>query len=191
MSQPSNNKKHQALALFFGGLLPVIAFTVIEDQYGVVAGLIAGMIFGAGEILYELIKYKKVSALTWGGNALLLGLGGVSLISQDGLWFKLQPALIELIFGFVLFFSSVLKKPFLVMMIEKQNPEIPTVLKQSFHGINFRLSFFFFIHAGLATYAAFYWSNTNWALLKGAGLTVSFILYLLVELYFVRRRLKP
>jgi intracellular septation protein len=36
------SSKKQALSLFFGGLLPVIAFTLIEEKYGVIAGLIAG-----------------------------------------------------------------------------------------------------------------------------------------------------
>ena len=101
-SQPRPiNPRQQALSLFFGGLLPVIAFTLIEEKFGTLAGLAAGMIFGAGEIIYEWVKYKKVSTMTWIGNCLLLGLGGVSLISSDGLWFKLQPVLIEA--GFFIF----------------------------------------------------------------------------------------
>lgn len=56
----NSKAKSQALALFFGGLLPVIAFTVIEEKYGTVAGLIAGIVFGLGEVLFETIKYKKV-----------------------------------------------------------------------------------------------------------------------------------
>ena len=35
-------------ALLLGGLLPVIAFTVIEEVYGTLWGLIAGMVFGVG-----------------------------------------------------------------------------------------------------------------------------------------------
>ena len=45
--------KSQAVALIFGGLLPVIAFTVIEDQYGPLWGTVAGMTFGIGEIIFE------------------------------------------------------------------------------------------------------------------------------------------
>lgn len=187
---PKPQAKQQALALFFGGLLPVIAFTVIEDQYGVVAGLIAGMVFGVGEIIYEIIRHKKVSGMTWAGNGLLLGLGGISLISQDGIWFKLQPALFEFAFGVILLGSSILKKPFLLMMIEKQNPSLPAEIKEKFKGINLRCSFFFFFHAILATYAAFYWSSWAWAMLKGAGLMGSFFVYLALEIIVIRRSIK-
>lgn len=183
--------KKQALALFFGGLLPVIAFTVIEEKFGTMAGLIAGLIFGFGEVVYEIVKYKKVSTITWVGNGLLFVMGGVSLFTQDGIWFKLQPAIFE--FGFFIFLSgsTIVKKPFLKLMIEKQNPEAPQFLKDAMGGLTFRLGFFFLLHAILASYAAFYWSTESWALLKGIGLTVSMIVYMVIEVLFMRLRLKP
>lgn len=179
------------MSLFFGGLLPVIAFTVIEEKYGPQAGLIAGLIFGGGEIIYELWRYKKVSTTTWIGNGLLLGLGAISLFFNDGIWFKLQPAIME--FGMFVFLlgSWLLKKPFLTIMSEKQNPNMPPFIKNSFSGMTFRLSFFFLIHAVIATYAALYWSTEAWALLKGIGLTVSMILYMIIEMFWIRFKNKP
>lgn len=188
-SQP--NLKSQGLSLFFGGLLPIIAFTVIEEKYGIIAGLIAGMVFGLGEVIYEYLKFKKVSTITWIGNGMLLALGAISLISSDGIWFKLQPAIFE--FGFFIFLvgSWFLKKPFLVLMMEKQNPNAPEFLKLRMNGMTFRLGLFFLAHAVLATWAAFYWSTEAWAFLKGIGLTVSMIIYMFVEVLFARLSLKP
>ncbi len=184
------NSKTAFLALFFGGLLPIIAFTVIEEKYGTLAGLIAGMIFGSAEIIYELIRYKKVNTITWVGNGLLLGLGGISLLSSDGYWFKLQPALLE--FGFFIFLigSWILKKPFMKLMLEKQNPTAPQFLKDRMSGMTLRLSLFFLIHAVVATWAALKWSTENWALLKGLGITITMILYMGAEILWMRIRLK-
>lgn len=187
MTQPT--PKAQALSLFFGGLLPVILFTVIEEKYGTMAGLIAGMIFGFGEIVYELIRYKKVSTITWIGNGMLLGLGAISLFTNEGIWFKLQPAIFELLFFVILFFSWLMKKPFLKVMAEKQNPNLPEPVKAKLSGITLRLSFFFLFHAILATYAAMYWSTEAWAMLKGVGLTVSMIVYMVIEGFVMRRNL--
>jgi intracellular septation protein len=182
--------KHQALSVFFGGLLPVIAFTVIEEMYGIMYGLIAGMVFGVGEIIYELITQKKVSSITWIGNGLILGLGGISLFLNEGIWFKLQPAILE--FGMFLFLAGswIMKKPFLVMMIEKQNPNAPDFLKKQMSGMTLRFSFFLLAHAALATYAAFYWSTEAWAWLKGLGLTVSAIVYMFIEVLWARQKIK-
>jgi intracellular septation protein len=186
---PANNTKKQTLSLLFAGLLPVIAFTVIEQKYGVMAGLIAGMVFGVGEIIYELIRYRKVSTMTWIGNALLLVLGGVSLVSSDGIWFKLQPAIIEAGMFAFLFVTWLIKKPFLVLIIEKQNPTAPDFIKQRLSGMTFRLSLFMLVHAAIATWAAFKWSTEAWALLKSVGLTVSMIFYLAGEIFYTRYQL--
>ncbi len=171
-------------------MLPIIAFTIVEEKYGIIAGLVTGMVFGLCEIVYELIRFKKVSTMTWVGNGMLLGLGGISLLSSDGIWFKLQPALIE--FGFFVFLlgSWLMKRPFLVMVIEKQNPDAPKFLKNCMKGMTFRLSLFFLGHAALATWAAFKWTNEAWAILKGVGLTMSMVVYMIFEVLWARRQAK-
>ena len=177
----------KALGFFFGGLLPVIAFTVIEEYYGVIYGLIAGMIFGFGEICFELYKYKKIQKITLIGNGLLIGLGLISLISSEGIWFKLQPAIMEAIFALFLWASVLFKKPALVYLAEQQGHQFPEPIKSHMNGLTFRMGLFFAIQAALAVWAALDWTTTNWALLKGVGLTVSFILYLVIEGFFLRR----
>lgn len=179
--------KQAALALLFGGLLPAIAFTIIEEKYGVIAGLIAGMTFGVGEILFEIIRHHKVATMTWIGNGLLLALGGISLVSNEGIWFKLQPALIEGAFAIALWGSCLLKKPLLSVVAEKQGQTFPDAIKIKLVGITWRTGVFFAIHTGLAIWAALDWSTTNWALLKGVGLTVSFIIYLGAEFFYLRK----
>lgn len=181
--------KNQAAGLFFAGLLPVIAFTLIEEYYGTMAGLIAGMVFGVGEIAYELYRYKKVQQITWIGNGLLLGLGAISLLSSEGLWFKLQPALMEGVFALILWGSVVVGKPLLSYLAEQQGHKFPDEVKRNMKGITIRTGFFFAIQAALAVWAALAWSTTAWALLKGVGLTVSFIVYLVLEGFFLRRTL--
>ena len=189
-SASKQTPKAQALSLLFGGLLPVIAYTIIEEKYGPKYGLIAGLILGGGEIIYELVRYKKVSTTTWIGNGLLLGLGSISLFFNDGIWFKLQPAIMEFgMFGFLLG-SWALKKPFLQIMAEKQNPDMPPLLKNNLSGLTLRLSFFFLAHALIATYAAFYWSTEAWAFLKGIGLFVTMIIYMVFEIFFMRYKIR-
>lgn len=182
--------KGQAASLFFGGLLPIIAFTVIEDQYGTMAGLLAGMVFGVGEIGYELFKYKKVSGLTWFGNGMLLSMGAISLWTNEGIWFKLQPAIMEGAFAIALWGSWIIKKPLLKWMMEQQKQEIPEALKSRFSGMTLRMGFFFGAHAVLAVWAAFKWSTSDWALLKGVGLTASMFVYMFFEALAIRRQVQ-
>ncbi len=180
------NKRAAFLSFFFGGLLPVIAFTLIEDNYGPVWGTVAGMVFGVGEIIFEKWRYQKVSTITWIGNLMILGLGAISIVSQDGIWFKLQPALFEAFFTALLWGSLIMKKPLLIAMAEKQGTQIPEHAKPLMKGMTFRLGLFFAIHAVVATWAAFSWTTAQWAWLKGVGLAVTFAIYLGMELLVVR-----
>lgn len=176
--------------LFFGGIVPIVLFTLIEEYYGVIWGLITALIWGVGEIAFELFKYKKVEKITLISNGLIIFLGLISLFTQEGIWFKLQPAIIELGFTFFLWGSLILKKPLFLVMARQQSIEPPQEVLEQFPGLTFRLGIFFLIHSLLAVWAAFYWSTTNWALLKGVGLTVSMILYLIIEMIFMRLRIK-
>jgi len=178
-----------ALSLFFGGILPVVAFTVIEDQYGPLWGTVAGMFFGLGEVIYEKIRHQKIAAVTWIGNLMILALGTISIISQDGVWFKLQPALFEAFFTILLWGSLFAKKSLLAMMAEKQGTKVPDNLIPMMRGMTVRLGFFFFIHTLLAVWAALEWSTHQWALLKGVGLTLSFFVYLAFEIIWIRFRI--
>ncbi|MBI1860497.1 MAG: septation protein IspZ [Deltaproteobacteria bacterium] len=180
--------------MIFGGLIPVIAFTVVEEKWGTLWGLILGMAFGLGEIIFELVRTRSVSMITWVGNGLLLVLGAVSLLTSEGIWFKLQPALIEIGMGAFLIGSVLVGKPLMVVMAKKQGtlaqvpPHIAPVMEAAFSGLTFRLGVFFLLNAILASYAAFYWSTEAWAILKGVGFTVGLFLYLGVEILLMRGR---
>jgi intracellular septation protein len=182
-------------SLVLGGILPVIAFTVIEEKYGTVWGLVAGMVFGLGEILYSWRTQGRVDPMTWGGNGLLLVLGGVSLVTQEGIWFKLQPSLIEGAMALALWISVLMGKPILVSALKKQlivqgNPaEILPVVSRALAGMTIRVGVFFALHAGLAAWAALHWSTAAWAALKGIGFTISMVVYMVAESLLLRYRI--
>ena len=181
-------------ALLLGGILPVVAFAVVEEVWGPKAGLVAGMVFGVGEILWEWRTQKKVQAVTWIGNGLLLGLGAVSIVSDEGYWFKLQPALLEGAMALALIGSHVLGKPLLLAMARKQMPpeSLPAatrpVYEARLRGMNLRMGLFFAVHTVLAVWSALDWSTAAWALLKGVGFTASMVAYVAAEVLWVRMR---
>ncbi len=203
MPQPQKpNPKQMIRSFLVAGLIPVIAFSVIEASYGIMWGLAAGMVFGVGEILYEWRTRGRVDPMTWGGNGLILVLGGVSLLSQEGIWFKLQPAILEAFFALGLAASALLGKPLLVALTQKQMramhgggspgapaPELHPFMIQALGGMTWRLALFFGLHACLAAWAALSWSTAAWATLKGAGFTVSLLIYGVAESRIFRYKL--
>ena len=194
---PAAGSKGGALrTLLLGGILPVIIFTVVEEYFGTLWGLVAGMVFGVGEIAVEWRRNRRVETITWAGNGLILVLGGISLFTQEGVWFKLQPAFIEAAMAIILMGSCLVGRPFLVEMMRKQGmmnqmpPVIVPLVEAGFAGLTFRVGIFFLAHAVLATWAALYWSTRAWAILKGVGFTGSMILYTVGESLILRRRIR-
>lgn len=189
--KPKENKA-ELRALLLGGILPLVVYTVVEEMYGIVAGLICGMVLGILEITFEKIKHGKVETITWIGNGLLLGLGSISLLTQEGVWFRLQPAILEAGMAAALIISVITQKPFLLLLARKQKtiermpPVMQPIFEKFLSGFTLRIAIFFLLHAGLAAYAALYWSTRAWMLLKGVGFTGSFIVYGLIEVLFFR-----
>lgn len=176
-------------AFLLGGLLPIIAFTVIEEYYGPLYGVIAGMVFGVGEIAYEWRTLGRVQGMTWAGNGLLLFFGAISILTNEGIWFKLQPAILEGGFALILWGSCLAGKPLLWVLANKQ-AKLPVQAEKPLGGLTVRTGVFFAVHAGLATWAALSWSTAAWAFLKGVGFTLSFIIYMVVESLLLRYRFR-
>lgn len=184
--QPNPPNKAALFTLLAGGLLPVIAFTLVEQYYGPVGGAIAGIGFGLAEICWELWRNGKVQKITWLSNALVLVFGLFSLWENDGAFFKLQPAALLLVFAFLLLITSFTGKPFLVALAKKQNPLIPADAEAMMTRMNFRLGIFFIVLTLVSVHAAFYWTTVAWATLKGVGLPILLGFYMLGEFIWLR-----
>ncbi len=184
-------RKSAVTSFLLGGLLPIVAFVVVEQIYGLKGGVIAGLVFCVGEIAWELRKSGKVQGITILSSALILILGALSLWEDDGIFFKLQPAIFMAVFAVVFFLSSLLGRPFLLELSRKQNPNLPLALSERLRGMNIRLGLLFVGLAGLSAYAAFYWSTAAWATLKAAGLPVIMVFYILLEMVWIRASGRP
>ncbi|MGZ3685858.1 MAG: inner membrane-spanning protein YciB, partial [Bdellovibrionota bacterium] len=146
------------------------------------------IVFGGGEILWEYRRFGKVQGITWLSNALVLVLGLLSIWENNGVFFKLQPAIFMVVFAGIFLGSSALNRPFLVETAKKQNPNIPPEILLRFKGVNTRLGFVFIALAVLCVYSAVYWSTAAWATLKGVGLPVLTSAYMLIEIVIIRFR---
>ena len=195
-ARPAGLRGNAVRTLLLGGVLPVVAFAVVEELWGAKAGLVAGMAFGVGEIIWEWRTLKRVQAVTWIGNGLLLGLGVVSIVSDDGYWFKLQPAFLEGAMTIALVGSHMLGRPLLTMLARKQMPpeslvpEVRTVMEKALRGMNLRMGLFFALQTALAVWSALAWTTAAWALLKGVGFTGSMIAYTGAEILWMRRQVR-
>lgn len=102
------------------GFLPLLIYVAVESVFGQSAGLLAGLALGAVQFFYILITQKKVDPFVLVDSLLLALAGGVSLLLGNGLFFKLQPVVVELVMAAVFGISLTLPPEYLFKYMESQ-----------------------------------------------------------------------
>lgn len=162
------------------GLLPLLIFIGVDSIWGTEAGLIVAIIFGFGELIIILLKERRFDWFVIFDTGLLMVLGAVSLISNDEIFFKLKPALINVIFLVIIGLSAFSNKNLLILYSKRYLKDIE--ITDSHHKEmvkTFRVMFWLFMaHTLLILYSAFYMSKAAWGFISGA------LLYILFGIYF-------
>ncbi len=151
------------------GFIPIFVFILVDSFWGTEAGLIVAIIVGVAYSLYYLIRYKRLEKFILFDTALIIILGGVSIVLHDEIFFKLKPALIELILVVILGIHAFSAKPILLMMSKRYMGEIDLGSEQVklMSQMSRVLFFVFLIHTALIVYSAYFWSKEVWAFISG------------------------
>jgi intracellular septation protein len=163
------------------GLLPLIAFVIIDAFLGLKSGLIAAILFAVAEAAYTIYEFGELDWLSIASLVLVLVFGLLSFKSNNAIYMKLQPVFLGISFGCVVLVLQILGKPILLLVIEKygslvpaemqinaNNPLVQKMLSQT----SLNLGMGLLLHAALVAYAAFRMSNWWWLFIRGIGLYV-------------------
>jgi len=179
------------LQILLLGILPLLAFVIIDSFAGLRAGVIGGILFALIETIYSLVYYQTIDSLTLGSTALVIFFGLLSYKSQKEIYFKLQPVIIGIIFVIILSITQILEKPLLVTMLQKYQYMLPENMRliaeqkavlDNMAQLSGVLIWGFLAHALLVAYAAFRMNKYWWLLIRGIG----FYLMLFICAFFVR-----
>ncbi len=172
------------------GFLPLIIFIVADSIWGTKVGLIAAVIFGIIELIVSYIKERIVDQFILLDVGMIVLLGLVSIVFNNPIFFKLKPALIELILCILLGVSAFSSINIMYVMSKRYMKNIEfnemqlTQLKKSLKG----LLFIFLIHTGMIIYSAFFMSEGAWAFISGGLFYIIFAVYFIFEV--LKKRLK-
>jgi intracellular septation protein A/isopentenyldiphosphate isomerase len=169
-------------------LIPLLVYVLADAVLGERMGIIVGVGVGVAEFLFVLARDRKPDPFVAADTGLLAAMGALSFLSGNDLWFKLKPAVLELVFGAVLALLLVLPVRYLKAYLERQlrgiaveEASIP-LMRRSIGGMLAVLA----IHAGLTTWAAVALSTKAWGFVSGVLLYILFGILILAE--FLRAR---
>jgi len=171
------------------GLLPLFVFIIADAFWGTEIGLITAVIFGFLQLLNSYIKFKKIDKFVLFDTTLIIAMGVVSLFLHNDVFFKLKPAIINLILCGVLGISAFSSKNIIAKMTAHYVKDItlnPTQLRQLQKSAR-NLFFLFVFHTLLIVYSALYMSKEAWVFISGVLFYILFAAYFLLEyisLYF-------
>lgn len=175
-------------SFFLISFLPALAYWYLEENYPVKVAITGGLLLSILEISLEKIFTKHVHKISVFNFFLILFLGCLSLLGDDGIWFKLQPFFTGVFMGSYLLIKVLKGKGLMYEMMEAFNHDLPPL--PVWRPLEFHLSLLFLGYGLFMGVVALFFSTSQWLFYKTAGFYISFIVFMGIEFYFLRRRLK-
>ena len=174
---------------FLISFLPAIAYWYLEENYPIRIAVIGGLALSILEILVEKVFLKHIHKTSWANFFLILLLGGLSLLGDEGRWFKLQPAITGVAIGLGLIIVQIRGKSFFAEMMREMNPDQnpPEWILKS---LELHTGIFFGLYGLWMFYVVFYLTTDQWLFFKTLGFYLCFAVFFVVEMIFLRLRAK-
>lgn len=174
------------------GLLPIFVFILVDEFWSTEAGLVVAVVFGIGQLGYVFIREKRFDRFVFYDTALLVALGGISIALNDEIFFKLKPALINLIFCAVLGFSAFSSKNLLMIYSQRYMGDLKMAAgaEKAMQQTMKILFWMMLAYTFLIVYSAFYMSKEAWAFISGAFLYILFGLFFAWQYLSTKRKSK-
>jgi isopentenyldiphosphate isomerase/intracellular septation protein A len=175
------------------GFLPLLIFIIADELFGTMIGLYIAVAVGVTEFLYYYIRHRQVEKFVLFDTALIIVLGGVSILLENEIFFKLKPALIEIILVILLGIHSFSNQPLLLMMGKRylKDMSINEFQMQQMQKLIKVLFFIFTFHTILIIYSAYYLSKEAWAFISSGLFYIIFALILAGQWIYFKYIKKP
>jgi isopentenyldiphosphate isomerase/intracellular septation protein A len=180
------------LKMLLPSLIPLLAFIAVDAFFGETVGLAVGVAVGLVDFGLAFARDKKPDPFIAADTILLAVAGGLSLVLRNEIFFKLKPAVIELVLGASLGVLLALPPQYLKAYMERQlrgvefsESSLPAMKKSL--GVMLAV---LVAHSGLTIYAALALSIAAWGFVSGVLLYLLFAVMVLGEYLLAKRRAK-
>lgn len=184
-------QKQSTPPYFLLSFIPAVAYWLLESYTTLEIALIGGIVLGLLEMLLEKKFSGHVHTLSKLNISLVVVLGAISLIAKEGLWFKLQPTMTGIAVS-IFFLWKKYKKESLIhqMLIDMKTPENKMLPAHIYGMMEWHLCLFLISFAIWMAYVALNLPTGSWLFWKTGGFYIAFIPFMLIEMFFIRMKLK-
>jgi isopentenyldiphosphate isomerase/intracellular septation protein A len=185
-------KRSDLIKKLLPGFIPLFVFIVADEIWGTKIGLAVALGVGIFELIYTYIKEKRFDKFIVLDTALLLALGGVSILLNNDIFFKIKPAIIEAIMCAILAISAYTKVDIIGGMSQRymKGIEMNEAIQAQFKRTLKIMFWIFGVHTLMVLYSAFYLSKEAWAFISGGLFYILFGVYFAFEYWQQKRKVK-
>lgn len=183
-------KRSDLIKKLLPGFIPLFVFIAADEIWGTRVGLIVALVIGVIELLYTLIKEKRFDKFILLDTGLLIVLGGISILLNNDIFFKIKPAIIEAILCLILALSAFTRLDIVGGMTQRymkgidMNDEVQKKFRQTL-----KVMFWIFTsHTLLIVYSCFFMSKEAWAFISGGLFYILFGIYFIYEFWQTKRK---
>lgn len=180
MKKPSNGKPY-----FLLSFLPAVAYWLLETYTTLEIALMGGILLGLIEMVLEKYFTGHVHTLSKVNLALIVVLGGISLLAKEGVWFRLQPTFTGIGVASFLIFKKFQGHSLMLDML-KDMGQIPPLPESIYKIIEWHLTLFLIVFATFMAKVAIYDSTATWLFWKTGGFYIAFGGFMILELIYLR-----
>lgn len=176
-------------SFFLISFLPAIAYWYLDEYYPVRVAITGGLLLAILEITAEKLIVKHVHTVSKANFFLILFLGALSLLGDEGIWFKLQPAFTGIGISSFMFYRLKTGRGLLVEFLDslplKSKPPAFFIDSMERH-----LTYYFFVTGVFMGYIAIFESTDVWAFFKTIGNYILFAVFYVFEIFWSRKLAK-
>jgi isopentenyldiphosphate isomerase/intracellular septation protein A len=185
----SHLKQAALLKKLLPGFIPLFVFILADEFWGMKVGLVVALLIGLGEMGLVWYREKRLDHFVLLDTALLVALSGISILLENEIFFKLKPALIELILCAILGVSVFSSVDIVGTMTRKYMKGVEmNEFQEALFKKNLRNLFYIVVgHTALVFYSAFYMSKEAWAFISGGLFYILFFIYFGFEFFKNRK----
>lgn len=141
------------------------------------------------ELALEKVFVKKIHTISLFNFFLILFLGGLSLIGDEGIWFKLQPSFTGVGVGLFIFMQKLRGKS-LFQDLMNEMPQKNNLPEDLMKTMELHIGCLFGVYGIFMAFVALYLETGQWVFFKTIGFYITFFIFLIGEMIFLRRSLK-
>lgn len=176
------------------GLLPLFIFIIADEAWGTETGLYIAVGFGVFELFITRIKNERWDGFIIIDTLFLVILGAVSILLDNAVFFKLKPALLELVMCIILL-AAAQRPDKTFMIISARYIKNPGVRLNDSGAASMKrmlllLALVFAVHTAFTVYAALLMSQAAWAFISGGLFYIIFGVIIAVQfiVVYIRRK---